>query len=410
VELLHHPLGASGGKTWLQCTWAPQMQLKFPDEESSFAAHGTAAHFITEWARNDNKPASHYLGHVIKFERQDATGDWEFECDQEMVDAVQMFLDYVYSLPTDLAQVEERLGYGTWVDSDELGPAFGTVDDARVDITLETVYITDFKYGKGVPVVARDNWQLWLYALAWYETYGHIYEVETFVVAIVQPRNGGITTDRVTLDFLLNWAETFVRPRADQAASETEGVYRPGTDACRFCRARNRCRARAGHVFSVIDPDYPNLGNNELAMILPHISDMRRALDGYEAAALEEVQNGRPVGDYKLVAGKRGNRAWRDQEEAAKALGSRAKATGGKLKKDELYPPGNLISPSAAEKLLGKDHPIIQATEKTGDVVRKIDSAFIGRSDGKPVLVPGDDPRTSLAVVAEDEFSNVEGD
>ena len=408
MELKHHKLGASGAKTWLTCTWSPQMQARYPDEESEYAAQGTAAHLVTERARNVGVEAAFYLGDIITFPRKDGDGDWEFEVDQEMVDAVQEFLDYVNSLPSDAVFIEETLGYGRWVDSENYGPGFGTIDDGRVHIESETAYITDFKYGKGVAVSVTDNWQLWLYALAFYHTYGHLYDIKEVVIAIVQPRNGGTSFCTLQIDFLLDWAESFVVPRAIQAADENEGVFAPSEDACRFCRARHRCRARAAWVFNAVDPDFPTLSNNELAMILPHTAEMKRALETWADTALAEVEKGNAVGDYKRVAGKRGNRAWVDEEVVIKVLTSRSKATGGGLKKANIYKPGKLISPTEAEKILGKDHPIITVTEKEGDIVRKLDSEFIGRTDGKPVLVPGDDPRADLDVDATDEFENLD--
>jgi len=379
------------------------MEARYPDEESEYAAHGTAAHFVTEWARRAGNPAHFYLGHKITFSRKDGEGDWEFECDQEMVNAVQEFLDYLHDLPVDVTWIEETLEYSEWVED-----AFGTVDDAGVDIAAKRAYITDFKYGKGVAVSITDNWQLWLYALAFYYTYGHLYEIKDFQLAIVQPRNGGTSTCVIQLDFLLDWAETFVRPRALQADDDTEGVFAPSEDACRFCRARHRCRARAAWVFDQVDPDFPVLSNNELALVLPHIPEMKRALDVWADTAMREVEEGHAVGDWKRVAGKRGNRAWVDEDAAIKALTSRARATGGGLKKDSIYKTPELITPTVAEKLLGKDHPIITKTLKEGDIVRKLDSALISRSDGKPVLVPGDDPRPSLEVDAAEDFENLD--
>jgi hypothetical protein len=383
------------------------MQEPYKDEESVYAALGTAAHFVTEWCRNEGKKPEEFLGKSITFPRQDGGGEWAFECDQEMVDATNIFLDYVYSLPCDSAYVEQLLHYGAWVDSEAYGPGFGTVDDTRIDEAQATCYVTDYKYGKGVVVVAEDNWQLWIYCLAVYYTYGHLYEIEKFVIAIVQPRNGGVTTAELDLETLLTWADTFVKPRATEAADPNEGRYAPSEDACRWCLARHRCRARAAWVFNQVDPDYAHLSNNELAIIHPHLAGMRKALDDYEAQISRELEEGHQVGDLKRVPGRAGNRSWADEEAAIKALTSRAK-TGGKLKKDQVYKPGKLISPTDAEKLLGKDHPIITRTEKEGDIVRKLNSEFIVQPNTKPVIVGGDDPRDAIDIDASNEFENVE--
>lgn len=55
-------------------------------------------------------------------------------------------------------------------------------------------------------------------------------------MTIIQPRLENISTFECSVEELLDWAETYVRPRA-KLAFEGKGEQVPG-DWCRFCRAR----------------------------------------------------------------------------------------------------------------------------------------------------------------------------
>jgi hypothetical protein len=99
------------------------------------------------------------------------------------------------------------------------------------------------KFGKGVQVEAQDNSQLRLYALGAWNEFEMLYDIETVRMTIMQPRLNHISTDEMKLTDLVEWADGYVKPRADMAANG-EGEFLPG-EHCRFCKARFTCRARA---------------------------------------------------------------------------------------------------------------------------------------------------------------------
>jgi hypothetical protein len=94
---------------------------------------------------------------------------------------------------------------------------------------------------------------------------------------------------------------------------------------------------------------------------------------------------GEPVAGFKLVEGRRGNRAWSDEAEVEKLFKSF------RFKQDEMYD-FKLISPTKAEKLL-KANP--GRWEKI--------NALTSRGDGKPSVAPATDRRPALAVSSSDE-------
>lgn len=70
-----------------------------------------------------------------------------------------------------------------------------------------------------------------------------LYDIKTVTVHIIQPRLDSITSESLPIETLLNWANTYVKPRAELAA-HGEGIYVPG-DHCKWCKCQNRCRTFA---------------------------------------------------------------------------------------------------------------------------------------------------------------------
>lgn len=121
------------------------------------------------------------------------------------------------------------------------------------------------------------------------------------------------------------------------------------------------------------------------------IDDWLKAL---RSRVSSELQAGHSVPGYKLVTGRQGHRAWRD-EDAARAL----------LKDQFRYKAENifdfkLISPTKAEKLIKDTSP--RRWKKV--------EALIIRPDGKPVVVPESDPRPALNPHPADDFDDVSDD
>ena len=80
------------------------------------------------------------------------------------------------------------------VDFSQFVPkGFGTAD--CLIMTPDALHVVDFKYGKGVPVDAKDNPQLKLYALGALSEYGLLYQFKTIHIHIVQPRLKILGTD-----------------------------------------------------------------------------------------------------------------------------------------------------------------------------------------------------------------------
>jgi len=386
IEMLHSELGPSAAPRWLNCPGSVLASRGVTKKDSIFAAEGNAAHDLSEWCRVQNTDASTFLGHTIK------VGEFEFTVDQEMVDGIDMFVEYVENLPGDRL-IEEMIHYDEWVPN-----GFGTLDDARLNDG--NIYVTDLKYGKGVQVFAEDSDQLKIYALGLYHDYKHLYIFDKFILAIHQPRLDHVETFEITLSDLLKWADEVVRPTAE-IALKPGAPFKAGNH-CTFCPIRNTCKVREQYVLEAALDDFTDLDsdlrmiefmtNDELGRLLPRIPAIKKWCNDMLAYARSEVAAGNPVvnpetGPYKFVEG-RSLRAWKlAEDEVADVL---------MLEVDDPDAIWNkkLVSPAQAEKKFGKG---------------KLDH-LIHKPQGKPVLVPGTDKRESLAIDPETEFGDVDDD
>src|SRR5689334_6850848 len=156
--MIHARLSASAAHRWLKCAGSIQSSAGLPDTASIYAAQGTFAHDIAAKCLDKNIDAAGFLGHKGRVEGHD------FTADQEMIDAIQVYLDAVredakvgdinkaeLSLLDPLAKIDPDLG--------------GTADFARYRPGDKSLRVFDFKFGSGVYVEAESNEQMKLYAL-----------------------------------------------------------------------------------------------------------------------------------------------------------------------------------------------------------------------------------------------------
>ena len=292
----HALLGPSSSERWLTCPPSARLEEQFPNTTSPYAEEGTQAHALCE-----------ALLRVIICD------------DEEMLQYAEAYCDFVEEelnaakakTPDARLLVEQELDFGDYVPE-----GFGTSDAVIVsDNVLEVI---DFKYGKGVPVSAEGNPQLRLYALGAYLSLSPIYDFDTVKMCIFQPRINYITSDEISVDELLNWAETYVKPRA-KLAYEGAGEFCVG-DHCRFCRASAVCRARAEVAFGVIDAATKGelLSDEEIAEILDKLDTTEEWIATVRAYVQDKAINeGYKWPGYKLVE----SRTIRKITDPIKALG-----------------------------------------------------------------------------------------
>lgn len=369
--MAHAILSASASSRWLHCTPSARLERKFPDASSPYALEGSRAH----------ERAEYFLNRFLK------TGDSNvlIREDVEMNDAVQAYVNICVekineartASPDAQIKVEQRLNFSRWVPE-----GFGTGD--TVMVSDKYFEIVDLKYGKGVPVSAINNSQMRLYALGMYEAFGYLYGADEVRMTIVQPRLDSVSTETISVDDLLTWGEE-VKKKA-KIAFAGKGDFCAGNH-CRFCKARNTCRAHAEYELKNVKEDLQTaeLEDFEISDILLRAKGIKTWLDGLESYALRKALDGYDWPGMKLVEG-RSNRKITDDVIAANNLMNAGFGA------EEIYKPQALRSITDLEKLCGKK------------MFSELMSGVIEKPPGKPTLVSADDKRQAI------ELQNVKND
>lgn len=372
----HSILGASKAHRWMSCPASVKLEATFPEEESFYAAEGTAAHALAEMCLLSQKPPEEYIGVEVE----------GFTVDQEMAYHVATYVDYC-NIQEGKKEIELKVDYSEWAEG-----GFGTAD--YVTVHDGVCKVIDLKYGQGVKVSAQRNEQLMLYGLG--AAYKFIDEVDTVEMTIVQPRMDNIDTYSIRAKDLFKWANEKVKPAARRVFAP-EPEYNPTPKGCHFCKAKATCRALAEHNYNLTLSSFENLEEplvvqvphtlnvEEIGHLLPKMDALIGWAHGIQKHAHKLLSDGGILPNYKLVNG-RSQRKWVDGKVAEESLVE--------MLGDEAYIT-KLVSPTQAEKLLGK----AKAKEVT-DLWHK--------PNGKPTLAPESDPRPAVKPEAVDYFSTIE--
>ncbi|AJA50083.1 putative protein p51 [Clostridium pasteurianum DSM 525 = ATCC 6013] len=368
----HAILSASSASRWMACPPCARLEQKFENRTSPYAAEGTLAHELGEIN------LKHSLGEINKRKLNSEIKKIESHelYTADMPDYVETYVNTCLEKVSEakaktkdaLFKIEQRLDFSEWVPE-----GFGTGD--FVIIADGTMEICDLKYGKGVPVSAIGNKQMRLYALGAIAEFGFLYDIENVKMTIIQPRLDSISTDEISADELIEWAEEFVKPTA-QLAFNGEGEFCAG-EHCGFCRAKTVCKARADKNLELAKYEFrtsDTLSDKDIADILGKAEELSKWAKDIQEYALDQALQGANYEGWKIVEG-RSNRKYTDTEKVAEIL------LNNEYKEDKIYKPKELQGLTNMEKLVGKK----KLTELVGE--------FIVKPPGKPVLVNEDDKR-----------------
>lgn len=369
----HSRFSPSSSKRYLNCPPSLTLEEQFEDEDSVYAAEGSAAHALAE----------HFIKKHLKKRSKRPTS--EFDSD-EMDEAVGEYVSFVieqielakHAYEAPIFYVEQKVDISAYVPE-----CLGTSD--MVIITDKMVHIIDLKYGKGVLVEAENNTQMMIYGLGILLMAELLFDIETVQMTIHQPRLQSVTTWEINAQELKTWAEDELKPKA-LLALNGEGEFAVG-DWCRFCKARNTCRTRAESFLEMAKYEFKLpalLTDDEISEVLKVADDLAKwAADVYAFATDEAITHGKDWVGFKLVEG-RSNRKYSSDEEVAEAAV--------KAGYSDIYRK-TLIGISEMEKLMGKK----QFNEILG--------TFVYKPQGKITLVPESDKREPInTVTAEAEF------
>lgn len=367
----HALLSASSAHRWLECPPSAVANEAYPNQDTSFTQEGTLAHEVAELVarsrlnRGDNIFSTPWRDGVTK----------------EMIDCAEEYADYIEEQKKSndaIVLLEQRVDFSPWVPD-----GFGTCD--CIIIQDDTLTIIDYKYGQGVAVSATDNPQMKLYALGAMNDYGIALDVKKVEMHIFQPRLNNISTDNLTVEELMQWADKTVKPTAEKAA-QGKGKYAPG-EHCRFCQHGGKCRALTKMCTEYLDTHglrvaLPVLAPHEVADVLRMEPMVTLWLKKVKEQALTTLMNGEELPGYKLVEGKLGNRKWRNDREVFDLLTEAGYD-------DNEITETKVLSPSQMDKAIGK--------KKVAELLE----GLIERAPGAPTIAPITDKRPAYDRLAE---------
>lgn len=371
---------------------------------------------------------------------------------QDMVDAVIAGTNFVLQILETTGgrlEVEQKVPVGhftgevkRWVDSmtgmecqegDEFAePEWATGTSDVVIMTEDTIHVIDFKYGrvkvqaydvlvparedfvsgKMIPEVLRANLQMTCYAAGSYKKFKHLFNFKRVTMTIVQPFMQHVSEYSCDIEEMLA-LQDWLAMKAEETRSNP--VFAPSGDACHFCKKSGNCAAQTQAVLSTALIGFDDVTEaqprpiviNQLGSLydaIPMISEWCKAV---ENRTYERLLDGHPVVrndgmHYKLVAGRKGQRSWRDPA-VAEATMKRMR-----LKREQMYSE-LLASPAVIEKLAAVKKPkkgqpaippVIGATQWS-----RLEE-LIHQNDGSPTVALETDPRPAIAK-ASDGFEDV---
>ncbi len=405
----HAVVTASGFERWSNCTAAPRYEELFPDGETSvYAAEGTLAHAVCElYGRKKFTPMStRKFNSELKKLKSHAL--WQ----DEMSKTAEFYVNFLVEKANEYEAIP-HVAFEVRVDLSEYIPeGFGTCD--CIMIGGDTLRITDYKHGKGVPVSSINNGQMRAYALGALKMFYPIYgdSIKRVCTAIVQPRiTEDVVEEWLSVDELKEWGANVLRPKA-QAAYFGVGTFCAG-EWCRFCKGKAECRARAEYYagFSqYVNADIegrmtaadleradqlssmdvakpPVLSDAEIGELLAKAEGLAAWYADLQEYARDAILTGREIPGWKVVEGKR-IRAFTDADAAMEKMRSEGYD-------DAILYDRKPKTLAQLEKLTGKK----RFTELMGDLITW--------PPGKPTLVSATDARDPYSPVGPREFAGV---
>lgn len=362
------------------CPGSANMEKSLPNESSSFAAEGTAAHALGEMCLLEGKDPSYYEGETIE------TKDGNFVVDQDMISAVTEYVDHCRPL----------MGHHM-IEHKFMLPFLGPGEKGTSDFTAlheRILHVVDYKHGKGVTVEHKGNIQGLCYGLGAAQHFDN-HDWDTLRITIAQPRayheEGGVRSWDVPraelLDYMMNFAA------AAKATEDPDAPLKVGS-WCRFCKAKPICPQQLKEASEIMEMDFSEptskpvpiqfLSDAQIAdIVLNRIKQIELWCASLKDYAQTRAESGKPLPSTKLVA-TREVRVWKDKDKAEKYWKGKLGDKAYKIVREFLSAP-------AIEKIVGK-----KEFKDHADMVEKVSTGA--------TLVHESDTRASVRTTVEEEF------
>jgi len=350
----HSNVGASSAPRWMACPGSVKACAEWIKKygrkpTSEFAAEGTAAHSLCELGLNKGMRAVEQReGDTIQVE------DFEIDVTEEMIDAVRIYVDKIFSDLEELGLDGSALSVEQKFTLDHIDKELYGRNDACIYEPFGILKVYDFKYGAGIPVDVEDNKQLLYYASG--AAKGK--DVSEIELVVIQPRarhaDGPIRSWRTSPEYLEKFEDTLKWKLANTREKNAElvtGAY------CRFCDAKPECTQIKATTMEIAQTDFDKvppanpagLTQEELIKVLKYSDIIKDWIKDVNTHAFDLLKQGVELPGYKLVK-KKANRKWTNEEEVVAEFED--------LYEDEIFVPRKIKSPAQMEKIVGKKNVV----------------------------------------------------
>lgn len=357
----HALLSPSGSAKWLGCPASLICEYDIPNTSGVAAVNGTCMHALAETVLNrvikgENVRADTYKGvyalnegkgpikALVKPEKGAVLITDDF------VSQVNKYVDYCRPIidASELVEVESRVNLtrvlhpgaqmhieqraldGTISFRREPLQTFGTADLVAV-MPDGMLIVGDLKTGRH-KVLAKENKQMMLYALGLLRVYKRLYDITAVRLVIFQPYAGGADewdTTPEALEQFGKFASKAALKAIDAFQRGKKGLkpadFRPGNDACQWCRFAESCNAKRKVASREVESDLTDgtltdegtkieMSLDQLKAEYDKLPLMRQHIADIEKAMYAALMRGEQVDGLKLVEGRSGNRSWSDED------------------------------------------------------------------------------------------------
>ncbi|EIK3148121.1 DUF2800 domain-containing protein [Salmonella enterica] len=413
----HALLSPSGSAKWLGCAASLICEYDIPNTSGAAAVNGTCMHTLAEIV----------LNRIIKGERKITADTYKgvyalnegkgpiralvkpekgaVLITDDFVSQVNKYVDYCRPIidAAELVEVESRVNLtrvlhpGVELNGNPL-QTFGTADLVAV-MPDGMLIVGDLKTGRH-KVLAKENKQMMLYALGLLRVYKRLYDITAVRLVIFQPYAGGADEWDTTPEALEQFGK-FAQGRALKAIDAFQrgkkglkpADFRPGNNACRWCRFAEKCNAKrkvaSREIESDLSDDSTEMSLDQLKAEWDKLPLMRQHIADIEKAMYAALMRGEQVEGLKLVEGRPGNRSW-DDTKWVEELAARHDVDMDLLVKK------SVMSPTDAEKVLKGTYDRMWAELET----------HVTRKQGQPSIATSDDKRPAWTPATDDDLAN----
>ncbi|MGL4702605.1 MAG: DUF2800 domain-containing protein [Raoultella sp.] len=417
----HALLSPSGSKKWLACAASLACEADIPNVSGAAAVNGTCMHTLSEHLINmaikgiDERADKYKGAYVLNEGKGPIKALTKPEkgavlITDDFVSQVNKYVDYCRPITdaAELVEVESRVNLtrvlhpGVELNGEPL-QTFGTADLVAV-MPDGMLIVGDLKTGRH-KVLAKENKQMMLYALGLLRKLKRLYDITAVRLVIFQPYAGGADewdTTPEALELFGKFASKAALKAIDAFERGKKGLkpadFRPGNDACQWCRFSEKCNAKSNATRLVTTDgagDIP-VDNAQAEMTLDQLKAewdklplMRQHIADIEKAMYAALMRGEQVEGLKLVEGRPGNRSWSDIQKVEEYIAGR-----GDL--ENLLYKQSLLSPTEAEKVM-KDEWF-----DSWDIL----SDYVTRKPGQPSIATADDKRPEWTLVSDTDLED----